>query len=175
MKPNQNIYQTARERAGMTQETVAEQLCISTESLRMYETGRRRPSDETVVMMADVYHDKGLVYQHIKTSPVGCVLPELTERSLQECALRLFRLLRNIVREERVETLLEIAEDGIIDTQERPVYNEIMKELREIAEAVIAISFIPEDISQQGKKKRPIGRETDKALERLEYTHISQI
>ena len=175
MKPNQNIYQTARERADMTQETVAERLCISTESLRMYETGRRRPSDETVVMMADIYHDEGLVYRHIKTSPVGRVLPDLTDRSLQECTMRLFRLLRNIVREERVETLLEIAEDGIIDTRERPVYNEIMKELREIAEAVIAISFIPEDISQQGKKKRPIGRETDKALERLEYTHISRI
>lgn len=175
MKSNQNIYQTARECTGFTQEAAAEHLCISTESLRTYETGRRRPSDEMVMLMADIYHDEALIYRHIKASPVGCVLPDLTERSLQECTMRLFRLLRNIVREERVETLLEIAEDGVVDTQERPVYNEIIKELREIAETVIAISFIPEGIPKKGKKKRPIGRENDKALERLEYTHISRI
>lgn len=174
VKSNQNIYQSARECTDFTQEAAAECLHISTESLRMYETGRRRPSDEMAVMMADAYHDAALVYRHIKASPVGCVLPELTERSLQECAMRLFRLLRNIVREERIAALLEIAEDGIIDTQEWPVYNEIMKELYEVVEAVLAISFIPEGIFQKDKKKRPIGRETDKAPERLEYTHISQ-
>ena len=99
MKPNQNIYQLARERAELTQEAASEQLYISTESLRMYETGHRRPSDEMVVMMADAYHDEALVYRHIKASPAGRVLPDLTERSLQECTMRLFRLLRNFVRE----------------------------------------------------------------------------
>lgn len=150
MKPNQNIYQLARESAGLTQEAASDQLYISTESLRMYETGRRRPSDEMAVMMADAYHDEALVYRHIKASPVGRVLPDLTERSLQECTMRLFRLLRKFVREQRVETLLEIAEDGIIDAQERPVYNEIMKDLREIVEAVIAIFF-----TSEGQEKTP--------------------
>ena len=45
MKPSRNIYQTARERAGLTQEAASDRLYISTRgSLRMYETGRRRPS-----------------------------------------------------------------------------------------------------------------------------------
>ena len=39
MKPNRNIYQTARERAGMTQESASDCLYISTESLRMHENG----------------------------------------------------------------------------------------------------------------------------------------
>ncbi|MDO4668940.1 MAG: hypothetical protein Q4A63_03895, partial [Butyricicoccus pullicaecorum] len=115
-----------------------------------YETGRRRPSDEMAVMMAEVYREEALVYRHIKASPAGRVLPDLTERSLQECTMRLFRLLRQFVREQHVETLLEIAEDGIIDEQERPVYNQIMSELREIVEAVIAISF-----TSEGQEKTP--------------------
>ena len=73
MKPNRNIYQAARESAGLTQEAAADKLYISTESLRMYETGRRRPSDEMVVMMADLYRDTALVYQHLKSSPAGNV------------------------------------------------------------------------------------------------------
>lgn len=150
MKPNQNIYQSARERAGLTQESASEQLYISTESLRMYETGRRRPSDEMAVMMAEVYREEALVYRHIKASPAGRVLPDLTERSLQECTMRLFRLLRQFVREQHVETLLEIAEDGIIDEQERPIYHQIMSDLREIVETVIAISF-----TSEGQEKTP--------------------
>ena len=143
MKPNQNIYQSARESA-------SEQLYISTESLRMYETGRRRPSDEMAVMMAEVYREEALVYRHIKASPAGRVLPDLTERSLQEGTIRLFRLLRQFVREQHVETLLEIAEDGIIDEQERPIYHQIMSDLREIVETVIAISF-----TSEGQEKTP--------------------
>ena len=54
------------------------------------------------------------------------------------------------MREQRVETLLEIAEDGIIDDQERPVYNEIMTDVREIVEAVLAISF-----TSEGQEKTP--------------------
>lgn len=144
MKPSRNIYQAARESAGLTQEAAADKLYISTESLRMYETGRRRPSDEMVVMMADLYRDTALVYQHLKSSPAGNVLPELVERSLPECAMRLFRLLHQFAREERVETLLEIAEDGVIDTQERPVYDRIMAELREIVSIAVCLSFVPE-------------------------------
>ncbi len=150
MKRNRNIYQYARERTGFTQEAVAEQLCISIESLRMYETGRRRPSDEMVMLMADIYHDEALIYRHIKTSPAGCVLPELTDRSLQECSMRLFRLMRSSTRGQYAEMLLEIAEDGVVDAREEPIYNEIMKEFREISEAIFSVSF-----ASQGQEKTP--------------------
>lgn len=157
MKCNRNIYQLARERAGMTQEAVSEHLYISTESLRMYESGRRRPSDEMVVLMADLYHDKALVYYHLKSSPAGDVLPHVTERSLQECAMQLFRLLRKFAKEERVETLLEIAEDGIIDDLERPIYHDIMDELREIVATSLSLSLA------QGQEKRLTSGQTGKA------------
>ena len=150
MKPTRNIYQTARERAGMTQESASDRLYISTESLRMYETGRRRPSDEMVVMMAELYRDPAMAYRHLKTSAAGQILPEVTERSLEQCTMRLFRLLRNFAREGRVETLLEIAEDGIIDERERPIYNSIMGELREIVAASLSLS-----LTGAGQEKTP--------------------
>ena len=77
MKRNRNIYQYARERTGFTQEAVAEQLCISIESLRMYETGRRRPSDEMVMLMADIYHDEALIYRHIGIFKLGAFCQSL--------------------------------------------------------------------------------------------------
>ena len=150
MKTSRNIYQTARERAGMTQEAASDRLYISTESLRMYETGRRRPSDEMVVMMAELYRDRALAYRHLKASPAGQILPEVSEQSLEQCTMQLFRLLRNFAREGRVETLLEIAEDGIIDDRERPIYNSIMGELREIVAASLSLS-----LTDAGQEKTP--------------------
>lgn len=150
MKPIRNIYQTARERAGMTQEAASDRLYLSTESLRMYETGRRRPSDEMVVMMAELYRDRALAYRHLKTSPAGRDLPEMTERSLEESAMRLFRLMREFARRERVETLLAIAEDGVIDARERPVYDSILDELREITAASLSLS-----LTGAGQEKTP--------------------
>ena len=150
MKMSRNIYQTARERAGMTQEAASDRLYISTESLRMYETGRRRPSDEMVTMMAELYRDRALAYRHLKTSPAGQILPEVSEQSLEQCAMRCSDCCAILPGEDRVETLLEIAEDGIIDEHERPVYNSIMGDLREIVAASLSLSLGP----AQGKKKR---------------------
>ena len=44
-----NIYQAAREAAGMTQERAAELIGLSVESIRSYETEKRIPADETVI------------------------------------------------------------------------------------------------------------------------------
>ncbi len=42
-KVYQNIYKTTRRAAGLTQESAAEWIGVSVESLRAYETGRRIP------------------------------------------------------------------------------------------------------------------------------------
>ena len=41
-----NIYKNARRAAGYTQETAAEQLGLSVESVRAYETGQRIPPND---------------------------------------------------------------------------------------------------------------------------------
>ena len=50
-----NIYQAAREAAGMTQERASELIGLSVESIRNYETEKRIPADETVIKMAEIY------------------------------------------------------------------------------------------------------------------------
>ena len=49
-----NIYKRARATAGLTQERWAEQLGISVESVRLYESGAGLPSDEAVTRMIEV-------------------------------------------------------------------------------------------------------------------------
>ena len=49
-----NIYKSARETAGLTQERWAEVLGISADAVRKYEGGTVFPSDEVVLRMAEV-------------------------------------------------------------------------------------------------------------------------
>ena len=133
----QNIYQKARELTGYTQETAAELLHISVESVRAYETDKRRPPDHLVVMMANLYDFPYLAYQHLAASPLGDLLPRVEPLRLQQATMKLFRLLRGFARDQRTEQLLAIAEDGQIDDVERPEYEKIMEELR----AIIAIAL----------------------------------
>lgn len=137
----QNIYQIAREQHGLTQETAAELMHISSDSIRAYENNRRRPSDDIVASMVEVYKNPYLGYQHLMASPLHGILPEVKLYSIQQAAMKLLRLLRQFAKDERVEQLLEIAEDGIIDNDEMPVYIEIMGELNDIVQTVLSLDF----------------------------------
>lgn len=141
MQSARNIYQTSREQAGLTQEAAAERLSLSVESLRRYETGRTRPSDETVLRMVQVYNDRYLGYRHLQQSPLAGCLPAIPLTGIQQAAMRIVRLIGKFVRDQRVEQLLDIAEDGVIDETEQPVFREIMNELRQIAQSVLTLGF----------------------------------
>lgn len=143
----QNIYQTAREQHGLTQETAAELMHISSDSIRAYENNRRRPSDDIVASMVQVYENKYLGYQHLMSSPLNSILPQVELCSIQQSSMKLLRLLRHFAKDERVEQLLEIAEDGVIDDFEMPVYLDIMDELSDIVQTVLSLDF--------GAKKSP--------------------
>ena len=60
-----NIYKNARRAAGYTQETAAEQLGLSVESVRAYETGQRIPPNDVVEQMVICYNAQRLAYQHL--------------------------------------------------------------------------------------------------------------
>lgn len=138
---NKNIYQNARELKGITQELAAERLDTSVESISAYETDRRRPPDSTVLRMAQVYDFPYLCYQHLQSGALAGVLPDVQQRSLQEAAMRIVRLVRRFADDRRLGQLLEIAEDGQIDDDEQPVFREIMTELSQIVESALALNF----------------------------------
>ena len=154
MRNNRNIYQTARELKGLTQEAAAERLDISVESLGAYEQDRRRPPDSTVLRMAQLYDFPYLCYQHIASGELGSVLPEVTPKSLEQATMRLVRLIGKFAKSGRLDQLLEINEDGQITAEERPLHDAIMDELREITSTYIELDCATQKESAQGGGNR---------------------
>lgn len=134
---SRNIYKTARRAAGFTQESAAERLGVCTESLRAYESGQRVPPNDVVEQMCICYNAQHLAYQHLHETNalMGRVVPQLEERPLIETAVRIYNRLSWFAKRDRLERLLTIAEDGVIDQAERAEFDSIMADLREIVKS----------------------------------------
>ena len=124
-----NLYASCRRRAGMTQEAWAEKLNISVESVKRYETDVRIPPIPVVRKMADLCGDALVGYKYIvKVSQELEVLPDIDSVNLQAATIR-----------------LEIAEDGIISADEKPLYDEIMDELSGLVSAFYQLRYCKEE------------------------------
>ena len=138
-----NIYKTARRAAGITQEAAAEQLGISVESVRAYETGQRIPPNDVVEQMVICYNAQRLAFQHLhETNALAArVIPDIQPRTLMESAVRLYTRLNHFSSSHSVERLLEIAEDGRIDEQERAEFDAIVAELKALVQCGMELRF----------------------------------
>jgi transcriptional regulator with XRE-family HTH domain len=65
-----NIYQKARIDKGYTQEKASEMIGKSIESLKAYESGKTKPSAETIKRMADVYEAKYLYATYLNQDEI---------------------------------------------------------------------------------------------------------
>ena len=139
----ENIYKRARTTAGLTQERWAEQLGISVESVRLYETGAGLPSDEVVTRMIEVAVLPVLGYWHLmnKSRVAAEILPEVKTVPLAQAVVQLLHRIREFDEQHRVRELLSIAEDGQIDSAEREDFDGIIKELDGIVQAAMALKF----------------------------------
>ena len=137
-----NIYKTARQKAGKTQEAAAEALGISVESIKAYENYSRIPPSNVVDGMCIIYDAIYLAYQHNRiTSGEVKVVPEVEVRSLEQATISLIRRVLAFADKHRDRDLMAIAEDGIIDEDERPLFNEILTELEDIRRASIELQI----------------------------------
>ena len=153
-----NIYKIARRAAGFTQESAAEQLEISVDSVRAYETSQRLPPSEIVERMVVCFHAPQLAYQHLHETNalISRVIPQLEQRSILEVAIRIYNRMRYFPQNPCLERLLTIAEDGRIDDTERPEFDEIIEELRSIIQSGLELEiFCSPDPAT--KKDRPTG------------------
>lgn len=141
MQTGKNIYQIARESAGMTQEKAAELLNISVDSIRAYEGSRRIPQDKTVINMIEIYNAQYLAYQHLKTSAeVGQkYLPNVEITQLPVAILRLQKEVKDFIDCE--DLLIKIGADGRVDPDEVDDFKRIIKELDDVAEAIMCLKF----------------------------------
>ena len=154
-----NIYQSARRAARLTQEQAAELLEISVESVKAYETGQRLPGNLTVVRMTQVYEAPWLALEHLRasTAPLG-VLPEVRVQSLPTAVIALINRAADFRDHHR--QLLRIAEGGIIDEDERAVFEDIAGELEGLISAAYSVIYPVEGI----KRTAPTCEGTSKRL-----------
>lgn len=141
---DRNIYQAAREVARYTQESAAELLGISVESLSAYENDRRPPPERVVIAMVEVYSDQLLAYLHMRQCMelADRVLPDIHISSLPVAVLRLQKELNDILGYR--ERLIEITCDGVIDSRERPEFDQILIELDQVWQAILGLKYAKE-------------------------------
>lgn len=141
-----NIYKSARRSAGLTQEGAAACLHVSVESLKRYETGRQRPPDDVVAGMCDLYECLGLAVQHLReSSALGrMVLPEVSHCDLQTATIRLVNRVLCFAEKHRDRQLLMIAEDGVIDDNERPLFDAILADMEQLVAACTEVKLAQE-------------------------------
>lgn len=137
-----NIYRSARQTAGLTQERWAEVLGISPDAVRQYEAGRILPSDEVVLSMAEVAGQPIIGYWHLvnKSRVAGEILPEIKKRPLSEAVLNLIVRVDDFSRG-GLEDLKRLAADGKITAGEVTAFGEALAELRELISAAYEIEY----------------------------------
>ena len=146
-----NIYQAAREAAGMTQERAAELIGLSVESIRSYELEKRIPADETVIKMAEIYGGANyLAYQHLKhKSMIGnVILPDVTEIPLSQAALQMINEMNDFIQCE--PEIIRITMDGIIDTNEELCWIDIIQKCQRLCKAVLTLQYARKEGEENG-------------------------
>lgn len=152
------IYKTCRETAGMTQEQAAEALNCSVRTLARYETGEQRTPDDMAYHMAVLYDSQYLAVQHLRlVSQVAAeLLPPVAVRELPVAAIRIINRVRAFAEQHREQDLLDIAEDGVISPEERPLFDQIMEELHDLVQAIMELGLSEEGDGGHGERKRGI-------------------
>ncbi|HAU5258478.1 putative prophage LambdaCh01, transcriptional regulator [Clostridioides difficile] len=137
----QNIYQKARENTNLTQEKASELLDISVESLRAYENDKRIPNNQIVAKMVSIYNNNLLGYEHVRrTTEAGVMfLPKLEMKSLSSITLKLHKEIKDYLKKE--DDFIDIVEDDVIDEDEEEVWNDVMKKLEGIYEAILKLKL----------------------------------
>lgn len=153
------IYRTCREQAGLTQEQAAEGLNCSVRQMARYEAGEAPVPDDIAYQMVVLYDSQLLAVQHLRlVSHVAAeILPPVTVLDLPRAAIRIINLVRKFAERHRERELLDIAEDGVISPEERPLFDQIMAELQELVRAIMELG-LSEDISAEQRPRKKARR-----------------
>ena len=157
------VYHICREQAGLTQEQAAEGLNCSVRQLARYESGETPVPDDLAYAMVRRYDSQYLAVEHLRlVSHVAAeVLPPVTVLDLPRAAIRIINLVRKFAERHREQALLDIAEDGVISPEERPLFDEIMAELRELVKAIMELGIsedLPAERTTRRKARHVVGK-----------------
>jgi transcriptional regulator with XRE-family HTH domain len=138
-----NIYQYAREYAGLTQEQASEQLFISVRALAGYEGGKVIPKDDIVLNMISVYKFTPLGYLHLQQTEIGQqILPGLSLDNISSQALRYTKETNDVM--DCYRELQRITYDDVSDHHETDIWQGIMSEVKEQIQTGFNLMFSAE-------------------------------
>lgn len=136
-----NIYQLARNVAGLTQIEASERLNVSVRALGNYELGNTIPHGDIVADMTEIYGTKWLGYEHLRLSTkLGQeILPSINIDDIAKSVLVLQKESSDV--EDVKNCMVKIACDGRIDRHEEDRWDEVTKEVFEMAGAALSVVF----------------------------------
>lgn len=153
MKDNENVYFRARKNAAIyndklySREGASELIGVSSSTLADYELGVTKvvPVDK-VVIMADLYNCPELKTGYCKHEcPIGKTMPIATQvKSIEGIALRIIREFDSEKIKDMEQSLIDIAEDGIISDDEKPALEDILKRLDALSEVISEMKLVGE-------------------------------
>ena len=144
-KLSTSIYATCRREAGYTQEQWAEALHCSVETVKAYELRLRVPSNYTVLQMIQVSGLEWLALKHLQeTAECLDVVPQVAIKPLPMAAISLCNKVMAFAERHRDRQLLQIAEDGVIDADERPLFDAIVEDLSGLIGAAYQVKYAEE-------------------------------
>lgn len=138
-KTSSNIFYKARCEAAThneqlsSREGAADYMSIDRGRLYRIESGIAVPYPEEIRLMADLYNAPELENYYCRTMcPLGSEIPKAELADMDRITIRTLSTFRKIA--ETKEMLLDITEDGVIDENEKPQLEEILKNLEEVEE-----------------------------------------
>ena len=166
----------ARTDKGMTQEQAAEAVGVSLESWKAYEYGLRVPPVAVAIQICEAMDAPWFALEHLRSigAPLG-VLPEhITVQALPTAAITLINRVLDFAERHRDRQLLRIAEDGVIDEDERPDFDAICRDLDGVVGAALQVKYTS-DAPPEIKKERPVAATTRRSVQGLASENDSKI
>ncbi len=153
-----NMYNSARYEAVnfdsdfRSREKTAEKLRLNPTRLARIELGTLAPHPEEVAAMAVAYHSPELCNKYCaKECPIGKkTVKELEITDFDRLALKMLGSLKDI--DSLRQKLIDVAEDGVIDNQEKIEFGAVLAELERISTSAQALHlWAQKHISTLGK------------------------
>lgn len=136
-KTSSNIFYKARCNAAThneqlsSRESAADIMSINRGRLYRIESGVANPYPEEIRLMADLYNAPELEnYYCTNMCPLGDCMPKIDVATLDRISVKALSVFRKL--EETRELLLDITEDGVIDENEKPDLEKILRTLQEL-------------------------------------------
>ncbi|HAB94435.1 MAG TPA: transcriptional regulator [Lachnospiraceae bacterium] len=142
IRANKNIYQLAREEAGLTREKASERMAgISDDRIEKIESEKVLIRPDEVLQMSRCYKKPELCNLYCsRECAIGIEqVPEIKEKDLTTIALEILSVIRFLDKER--DLLIDIAADGRISEEEIPSFEVIKTHLESLAGTVDALNL----------------------------------